>query len=343
VGLSIATDSIDISEQSSMNKSTTTALRMMRKGMFVPEKLTEEILDLLPKDKRGNVCVLYSYEMIPILRERGYENITLVADNYKKYVRNFANKYECEIKKLSEVNGMEFDLTLGNPPFQQTNEEGDRKDQASNLWSKFWSDCLRGNSGVVALITPTSWTSPSADVRGSHIVDGETRLWNAFEKYSSTAKVTGVEDHFVGVGSTFGYVIVDKSGNDGLKFIEGYDTSNGFLPKSGFEEVSVNISTDVSETLGQFRTGQDNRPETRVAIPMTRKVSSDSVQILRGKSVPIGGSDKPGLYLYVYCPEKVVEQVRKRVIDCTDILNTHCRWSGFMNCEMVKRIRLNVG
>jgi hypothetical protein len=314
-------------------------MELMRDGMFVPEQLTQEILGIINGDNKRSVIVLFSFEMLPVLKDRGYKNVTLYYPNPKKYLRNFVDKYGYEI--IGDLETMDFDITLGNPPFQETNDGGERKDQASNLWSKFWSDCLKGNSDVVALITPTSWTSPSADLKGAYSVNGETRLWNVFEKYSSTAKVTGVSDHFVGVGSSFGYVIVDKSGNDGLKFSEGYDTNNGFLPKSGFEEVSANISNDVSETLAQFRTGQDNRAETRVAVPMTRKVTPELVQILRGESVPVGGSDKPGLYFYIYCDETEVEQVRDRIVDCSDILNDHCRWSGFMNCEIVKRIKLS--
>ena len=68
-------------------------------------------------------------------------------------------------------------------------------------------------------------------VRGTKIkLDGKNRLWDVFDTYSSIANVSDVSKHFNGVGSSFGYVFVDKSGNDGLKFTNGETTEHGFLP-----------------------------------------------------------------------------------------------------------------
>ena len=108
---------------------------------------------------------------------------------------------------------MKFDVVIGNPPYQAIKKDGSRLDQASNLWSEFWVRCIEEYStdhGVVSLITPTSWLSPSSDYK-------RKRLWDIFNSYTSYADVKNVAKHF-NVGSTFGYVVVDKSNSAGLSF-----------------------------------------------------------------------------------------------------------------------------
>ncbi len=234
---------------------------------------------------------------------------------------------------------MKFDVIVGNPPFQEVTETG-RKDQASNLWTKFWVKSLElaKDEGIVSLITPTSWLSPSANLRGSYKFLGKTRLWDVFDTYTSQAQVEGVESYFKGVGSSFGIVMVDKSGSEGLSFKEGYGTELGFLPKSGIDEVLENIGGEV--TLGtQFNVSQDCGSGWRVSTPMTRKVTEDSVEVLKNSEVPTKGSANPGLYLYVkVSDENEANKVKRTVVKNAAILNTHCRWSGFMNCKIFQML-----
>lgn len=250
----------------------------------------------------------------------------------------FFHKYGIEPQKLTGdflESKMNFDVIIGNPPFQETTENNDRKDQASNLWTKFWSKSLEIGT-IVALITPTTWLSPSRDLKQPH--EGETRLWNVFEKYKSLANVTTVKGHFPGVGSTFGYVIVDQSKTGGLSFIEGFDTSLGFLPISNIENVIANVTNDPEENIrGRFQLNQSNKPTHRVAVPMTRKVTADSVQILDGECVPEGA--KSGLFIYLYCDPSESPRLKDLVVKNSEILNTDCRWSGFMNIKILEKLK----
>ena len=113
----------------------------------------------------------------------------------------------------------------------------------------------------------------------------------------------------------------------------------GFLPKSGNDVVMNNICGDTTLT-DVFKINQSNDKQLRVSIPLTRKVESDSVEILRATdAAPSSGSDKDGLFLYVYCSTiKESKNVRKRILECKEILNTHCRWSGFMNIQILKSV-----
>jgi 23S rRNA A1618 N6-methylase RlmF len=238
--------------------------------------------------------------------------------------------------------GMKFDVVVGNPPFQETKEDGDRKDQASNLWSKFWALSIKRltkSDSIIALITPTSWLSPSADLTGKNKIEHEDRLWNVFNKHTSYANVVDVSKHFQGVGSSFGYVIVDKKGTAGLKFSDGADTSLGFLPRSNFAKVKQELSQ--TDNIGShFAVDQDNDPGgIRVSIPMTRKIIDSSIEILQGVASPTSGSDKDALYIYVHVQtQEQADKIKARVIDCLDILNTDCKWSGFLNIKILKLI-----
>lgn len=238
---------------------------------------------------------------------------------------------------------MKFDCIVGNPPYQETNIEGDRKDQASNLWAKFWSICISNlikENGIVTLITPTSWLSPSADLKGEYAVDNKKRLWDIFNSYSTYADVINVACHFPKVGSTFGYVIVDKSGNAGLSFSDNSNTNLGFLPKSNIDEVIHLL--DLKLNLGYFfKVDQCNTPDIRVCVPMTRKVTYETIEILEGNVSPTGGSDKDDLYLYVHTSDlQVAEKVKSHIEKAIDILNIHCRWSGFLNIQILKMIKI---
>jgi tRNA1(Val) A37 N6-methylase TrmN6 len=241
---------------------------------------------------------------------------------------------------LTKEWNMKFDVIIGNPPFQESKEDGDRKDQASNLWSKFWAKSfkLTKPDSVIALITPTSWLSPSADLKGKDKIDNEDRLWNVFNKHTSRANVVDVSKHFQGVGSSFGYVVVDRAGTAGLSFSDGASTSLGFLPKSNFANVAKELD-QVNNIGNRFSVDQDNKQGMRVSIPMTRKLTKDNIEILNGPGQPLTGSDKENLYIYVHVTTQAeADRVKQRVIDCVDILNVDCRWSGFLNIKMVKLI-----
>jgi len=310
-------------------------------------------LDLVRKQfegvsSQGKICIpgagIGTYVLVAL--EKGFlpENITAVEIDPMYYElgsgmfsRLGVNYVHTDF--LTWEPNMKFDVVIGNPPYQETSGSG-RKDQASNLWTKFWIKSLElcGDDGYVSLITPTSWLSPSANLKGCYKYQGHSRLWDVFNSYTSVAQVTDVGTFFKGVGSSFGVVGVNKNGNKGLSFVEGYDTSLGFLPKSNTQEVINKLGG--STTLGsEFKVSQTPGSGWRVSVPLTRKVTENSIEILQGEELPSSGSLKPGLYLYVYVSsEAEATSVKGTLIPCVDLLNTYCRWSGFMNIKIFTMI-----
>lgn len=70
---------------------------------------------------------------------------------------------------LNEVINMEFDVILGNPPYQINSKESNKR--AEKLWTKFIgkSNGLLKDGGILSFVTPTSWLSGSKNIsKGSY-------------------------------------------------------------------------------------------------------------------------------------------------------------------------------
>lgn len=285
-------------------------LLAIKKG-FKPENIT-----VWENDERHIYSIQQINNSVTIVKD-----LTLLLINYMKY----------------------FDVTLGNPPFQ----DGSNTDKASRLWNHFWAKCLylTKDDGIVSLITPTTWCSPSKDFKGKHEgYEGDIRLWDTFNRFTTIADIDSVKQYFPGVGSTFGRVTVYKSGNEGLSFTNGYSTHLGFLPKSGdIDEIFSMI--DKEENLKKyFKMDQEHRYGLKVGIPTTRGFinNPDMIQILKGDEVGTSGSVDPRNYYYIYVDnDEQAQMIKDMIMNAAEMLCTHCRWAGYLNLKMVEYLKYN--
>jgi adenine-specific DNA-methyltransferase len=103
--------------------------------------------------------------------------------------------------------GKKFDVVIGNPPYQETSENGNRKAKNHNLWELF---VLKGlelvkDDGFLVYIIPTSWMSPAWKYSES-----------TFRKYKlHYLEVNTIQEYFPGVGSQFCWFILQKKSYDG--------------------------------------------------------------------------------------------------------------------------------
>jgi hypothetical protein len=232
---------------------------------------------------------------------------------------------------------MQFDVVIGNPPYQGGNFG---KAVYKSLWPLFWKRSLElvKDGGIVSLITPLTWCAPTNDLSKKDSIDGDTRLWDTFNRFTSVADVASIGSFFPGVGSTFSLVTVNTSGNEGLSFTDGYPTALGFYPRSGPDEVANQLSlTDNIQEHFSFKS--DGSP-WKVSIVSSRTVKEINVEVLKSEENPKSNLH-PSLYGYIYCgTEEQANYVRQRSLECRDILNKHCRYHGFICWPVLGMIHL---
>jgi hypothetical protein len=107
---------------------------------------------------------------------------------------------ELDIEEKWSLKG--FDAVIGNPPYQESSNSGERKALNHNLWSDFISKSfeLLIDYGYLLHITPCSWMSPTSKNK------------NIFYKnYIVYLNVNECEKYFKGIGSKFSYYLIKKT------------------------------------------------------------------------------------------------------------------------------------
>ena len=208
--------------------------------VFTPNELINEMLDKLPKDiwKKeknkwldpaagvGNFhAAVYSRLMIGLktiikdenerkkhilenmlffveLQEKSSQIINEIFNPENNYKLNLLNNDFCGLN-IFDFNVMNFDVILGNPPYQDMHTDVQRKAKNHNLWSTFLEkgfDMLN-SGGYLLFVTPPAWMSPSSKL-----------LTDIFLKYQlHYVNIGECSRHFKGVGSQFSYYLIEKS------------------------------------------------------------------------------------------------------------------------------------
>ena len=113
-----------------------------------------------------------------------------------------------DIKKTWNISG--FDAVIGNPPYQEVDENGKSKG-GTNLYTKFINLCFNSlnNNGYLNFITPISWLGPSTNLQM-----GNDLLHNIFLKYDLMYLNLNECKKYFNIGSTFSYYTIKNSINN---------------------------------------------------------------------------------------------------------------------------------
>lgn len=310
--------------------------------------MCDEWMKITPKDAKIYVIQDAHGQICDYLISKGYTNL-YTEKSYKYFPRGTDLSSGLDIVNLltdKEIENMKFDVVTGNPPYQDSKNN----DIASNLWSKFWVKALRltKDDGVVSLITPFSWCSPSQDFKKiADAYEGDRRLWDTFNRFTSIADVENVKQYFPGVGSSFSRVTVYKSGRDGLSFTNPESNAYldlGFHPQSGSVDEIMPFFDKEENLKKYFEMDEEGRAKLKVAIPKTKLFYKDEdanrVQILQPHQVGTSASSDPRNYFYVYVDSvEQGEMIKKIILDAKDIICKHCRWAGFLNLKVVEYLK----
>ena len=183
---------------------------------YIPEALgatmVQELVDSgVPTD--ATIGVVDTFVILCThLKEAGYTNLHILdrdftgvelTEEQQKYyntTKNVSAKsgIEYHVAKENKLHnlGMNFDVVIGNPPYQN----GNHKAKTSSMWKVFLDESFKLSTNKVSLIIPGSFLSPS-------------RTFAQYKEYISYIDVD-VKQHFKGVGSSFCRIVLNKKKQD---------------------------------------------------------------------------------------------------------------------------------
>jgi hypothetical protein len=287
--------------------------------VFTPIELVREMLDKIPLSVWKNptslfldpcmgkgtfiveiinrLVYIYGYSKEDaISRVYGYD----VCVKYINYLKRGGLKNVFHKDFLNEEFNMKFDVVIGNPPYQETHEDGRSKKNSLRLWAKFVIHILDKNilndNGYLSFVTPSGWAGSSSEVyqkmKNFNLVSAD---------FSSF-----VSQSFSNVGGTMIFTSFllqnsSKSGIPEIKFNQG---------KSNVDIFNMGITPIKSTTMYDFTIMQKMLNTDIVGLPWQRfddknkEIDGLSVVMTRSKSESNNADfsfnldDRSGFWLY---------------------------------------------
>jgi hypothetical protein len=168
--------------------------------------------------------------------KRKYPTITVIKKDFRKLEFN-----------------MKFDVVIGNPPYNWSDGDKQRKNNRENLWTRFVSKSFESwveQNGYVAMVVPKTWMSPSRDY-------GKTTIVQDYFKPNQVEAINIDEcaRHF-NVGSSFSYFIVKVDGSKSSQLTKVVSNSGKFDMDLKSNTWNMGIPTilekDIISMLGKF-------------------------------------------------------------------------------------------
>lgn len=171
-------------------------------------------------------------------------HIRFAVNKYKLVGQYVRKPYE----KFFELdNSMKFDVVVGNPPYQNKEENAD-----GALWLRFVNKGMEhlAQDGKLMFITPTSWVGKQSNTKKadwSSFTDNHVELYKVLNK-------TEKEQHFGGVGSSFGYYILSKgSGLTKIVFEDGSFTNYQLVAKEPLPNTITKLSFGIHQKIAKVK------------------------------------------------------------------------------------------
>ena len=180
-----------------MNRDIRAIEQMRSKGRFLidqpftPDVLLHEITSHIPFDADASVLVLFTIEWALYLKHIGYTAITVCAND--PIIENICNKRGlsyCSISDLENNKNMNFDVVVGNPPYNRSAGGASGTGGDNKLYRKFVDVAIARATRYVAFVTPKG-------------------VFSQFKQLGITPTVLGLMDNTVWKYDTC-YFVIDK-------------------------------------------------------------------------------------------------------------------------------------
>lgn len=171
--------------------------------IHTPFELCEEILGKIEKKPVSDYLVMFNLEFLYAVMKLVDHDLDTVY-----YYTTDTNKAKAAIRLFPEVkiidkleDGMKFDVIVGNPPYQKSDDES----SFTNLWADFVHKAFGMSKQYVAMITPKTWGNQVTKENPSSQVFGYIR------KFGVVVNIDECRKHFPSIGSSFSYYVLDKN------------------------------------------------------------------------------------------------------------------------------------
>jgi hypothetical protein len=166
--------------------------------VYTPYEVAKRLIDKIPVTNPETVCVPNALNGIfAMLAQARWPNAKVVCLEYYPYFRKNLASMRFAVVDGDGVKNMKFDVIVGNPPYQDVTMG---KHKSSPLWIRIVGKSfeLLKDNGYLAMVTPSSWMSPS-------------KAFDAiYSQYDLQSVDLTAKRHF-NVGSTFSAWVLRKA------------------------------------------------------------------------------------------------------------------------------------
>lgn len=218
----------------------------------------------------------------------------------------FTRKFDISLNKIGDANTfleekilMDFDVILGNPPYNEattSKHASSKKKGSANLSIQFIEKglTLLKENGIIAYVTPDHWLRPTSRVRDTLKKDGHF-------VHADLSSDDIKKEYFPGVGSTFTWWVWAKKSGKNNFICEGKNLPENILECKMF--ANTGKYDDWQFVLGKKGTCFDWKrtknnssvlvPERTVLMPLS---STNKLAIYDGRNMPVNKD----FYYYVF-------------------------------------------
>lgn len=212
----------------------------------------------------------------PLVLRKKYPTAKITCAEVFPFYKHHLQNLGFEVVDWEGLTNVKFDVIVGNPPYQDNMENGDRKSLSTNLWSKFIDKCaneLLKPDGHLSFVVPASWAGPTKNLSGNR------RILKDILAVNNTTCIcldSDLNRYFGGVGSTFSWFHMQKGEYQGqtdvwfnkcdkvtvnLSEYESLPRVNHKLAYSINKKYFAKVKGDV--IAGQYRTCDDQYQEMK--------------------------------------------------------------------------------
>jgi adenine-specific DNA-methyltransferase len=212
-------------------------------------RLMEGLKDVIKNKEKRKKHILENMLYMSELNKKNVSICKQIFDVNNEYKLNInqGDSLKIDIKKIWNID--EFDVVMGNPPYQLNDDDGKRKAKNHSLYVEFMNDGIKKlkKNGFLVFINPSSWLSLSGKNKEFELLCIEnTMLYLNLEE----AK----KKYFSKIGSTFCWYIVQKNNIKGYKTeIDCYYKDEIFNSETNIKELTFIPLLITDEVVSIFK------------------------------------------------------------------------------------------